>query len=73
MSTTTTEQIACVERELKLRRVVFPKKVRAGDMTQAKADHEIACMEDLLNRLRLTDQGEAESTFPFLYQLADKP
>ena len=64
MRTTTTEQIACIRRELGLRRNVFPG--RAGKMLAETAEREIAAMEDILERLRLTDEGEAETTFPFL-------
>ena len=66
MRTTTTEQIACIRRELNLRRNVFPRRVEAGRMTSETAAREIAAMEDILDRLRLTDEGEAETTFPFL-------
>ena len=66
MRTTTAQQIACVRRELGLRRNTFPKLVRAGRMTPPMAELEIAAFEDILERLRLTDEGEAESTFPFL-------
>ena len=68
MRTKTGHQIECIRRELKLRRNVFPGRVRAGTMDQVTMDHEIACMEDILERLRLTDEGEAETTFPFLYR-----
>ncbi len=73
MRTTTAEQIACIRRELGLRRNVFPGRVRAGKMTQETADREIAAMEDILDRLRLTDEGEAETTFPFLCHPTPEP
>lgn len=38
-------QIACVEREVKMRHRVYPRWVEAGRMTQAKADAEIRTME----------------------------
>lgn len=66
MRTTTVEQIACIRRELSLRRNVFPGRVSAGKMSQETSDREIAAMEDILDRLRLTDEGEAETTFAFL-------
>jgi hypothetical protein len=46
------EQVACVEREIKMRRRVFPRWVEAGRMTQAKADAEIAAMEAVLATLQ---------------------
>lgn len=38
------DQIACVKREVAMRRKVYPRWVAAGKMTQAKADTEISCM-----------------------------
>ena len=35
------DMIACVERELQLRRQVYPRRVEAGKMTQATADEEM--------------------------------
>lgn len=39
---------ACIERELKMRRRVYPRWVADNRMTQAKADEEIAVMEAIL-------------------------
>jgi len=39
------EQIACVERELTMRRRVYARRVEAGTMRQTKMDYEIAAME----------------------------
>lgn len=41
-------QVACVRREIALRRRVYPKWVAAGRMPKAKADTEIAEMEAVL-------------------------
>ena len=38
-------QIECVDRELMFRRRCYPRWVKDGKMTQAKADTEIACMD----------------------------
>jgi hypothetical protein len=46
------QKLKCVERELALRRSVFPKRVREGRMKQAHADHEIACMEAIIDDYR---------------------
>lgn len=43
--------IACVERELRLRRRVYLRLVNAGKMDQEHADFEIACMRALHRRL----------------------
>jgi len=46
------EQIACVEREIRMRERVYPRWVEAKKMSQAKADHEIACMRAALKTLQ---------------------
>jgi len=46
------EQIACVEREIAMRRRVYPKWVGKGRMTPARADHEIETMEAVLRTLQ---------------------
>lgn len=52
------EQIECVDREIRMRRRVYPRWVETGKMTQAKADHEIRTMEDVLATLmRERDKG----------------
>jgi hypothetical protein len=38
------EQIACVEREIRLREFVYPRRVRDKRLTQAKADRELETM-----------------------------
>lgn len=45
------EQIDCARRELALRRNVYSGWIRKGQMTQAKADHEIECMAAIVERL----------------------
>jgi hypothetical protein len=42
-----TDKLACVERELKFRRVVYARNVRNGVMRQEQADWEIKCMESI--------------------------
>lgn len=44
---TLTEILASVRRELALRRQVYPSRVNARRMSQAKADHEIECFVEL--------------------------
>lgn len=53
-----TEQIECVERELGLRKRVYPRRVGDGKMTQSLADKEIARMEAVLATLREKEGGE---------------
>lgn len=45
-------QIEAVEREIRLRRQVFPRRVANGTMTQRLAETEIAAMEAVLATLR---------------------
>jgi hypothetical protein len=46
------DQIASVEREINLRRRVYPRWVSEGKMKQDKADREIAVMEAVLETLK---------------------
>jgi hypothetical protein len=52
MTVSIADQIKCVERELALRRNVYPKWVQRGKLTQAKADHELEAMAAVLDTLR---------------------
>jgi hypothetical protein len=45
------QQLACVRREIGMRRRVYPRWVQAGRMSQAAADREIATMEAVLDTL----------------------
>jgi vacuolar-type H+-ATPase subunit C/Vma6 len=47
-----TEQLACVEREIAMRKRVYPRWIEAGKMTKAKADAEIRTMEAVAETLR---------------------
>jgi len=49
---TAAEKLACVEREIKMRRRVYPRWVGDGRMTQAKADSEIQTMEAIADDYR---------------------
>lgn len=52
MSKTIEEQIASIERELGIRKTVYPRWVQFGRLKQEEADHEIACMEATLETLK---------------------
>ena len=45
------EQIACIKRELIMRRRVYPRLLVAEKMTEATAEHEIECMRAVLKSL----------------------
>lgn len=46
------EQIACIEREIRMRERVYPRWVGAGKLSQKKADHEIAAMRAVLATIK---------------------
>lgn len=46
------EQIACIKREIRLRRSVYPHWVRRGRMRQGAADYEITALEAVLTTLQ---------------------
>jgi hypothetical protein len=57
MRVTLNEQIACIKRELAFRKIVYPKNVVNGKMTQAEADQELHRMQAVLTTLvKLTDE-----------------
>jgi vacuolar-type H+-ATPase subunit C/Vma6 len=52
------EQLACVEREIAMRKRVYPRWIEAGKITKAKADKEIRTMEAVAETLRGLEQRE---------------
>jgi hypothetical protein len=46
-----TEMIVCVEREIRFRRVVYPRRIAGGTMSRDKAAREIETMEAVLEVL----------------------
>jgi hypothetical protein len=53
---TDADKLACIERELKLRRRHYPRWVKAGTLHEADARHEIAVMEAIRADYRATVQ-----------------
>lgn len=51
-------QIKCVQRELKLRRRVYPNRIETGRMSPAYAMEEIAVMRAVLATLEAVQQKE---------------
>lgn len=45
---TAADKLACAERELKMRKNVYPRWIAKGNMSEGKAAHEIACMESIV-------------------------
>lgn len=54
------QQIACAERELKLRRSVYPGLCARGKMREGEAQYEISAMENVLATLRWVEANEAD-------------
>lgn len=52
MTVSFAEQLACVERELGMRRKVYPRRVTDGRMSQHKAVEEIRTLEAVADTLR---------------------
>jgi hypothetical protein len=51
------DQLAAADRELKLRRRVYPRWVESGKMTEAKARAEIAAMAAIVDTLTTLASG----------------
>lgn len=63
MTITIDEQIACVEREIKLRRRVYPRRIEHHFMTRKFATEQIAAMEAVLETVktaRATGPGQID-------------
>lgn len=50
------EQIKCVEREIAMRRRVYPRLVISGKMTAREKDKQIATMQAVYNTLILAER-----------------
>lgn len=47
------DMLDAARRELAMRRSSYPKLVAGGRMSQTKADHEIECMEGIVERIEM--------------------
>lgn len=56
------EQVACIERELKMRLRVYGRLVSEKKMLQAKADHELGAMRAVLTTLKSLEENANAST-----------
>ena len=57
---TIAEQLDCIEREIRFRRRVYPRRVADGKMTQAAADRQIAVMESVKATLERIGREQRE-------------
>jgi hypothetical protein len=60
-------QIACVKREIAMRRRVYPRWVEQGRTTQALADDQIAMMEAVLATLERVQAEQTAKVAPGLF------
>ena len=57
---TLTQQIACVSREIAMRKRCYPNWIARGTMQQAKADDEIRSMTAVLQTLKQVEEEHGE-------------
>lgn len=64
MSASIAEQIASVEREIRMRERVYPRWVEQRRMMEKTAEHEIACMRAVLATLQriAAEEGHERAT-----------
>ena len=55
---TYTQKLEAVEREIKQRKYVYPRRVQDGKMTQRLADYQLAIMEEIAKDYVLLAKGE---------------
>lgn len=60
-------QIACVKREIRMRRQVYPRWVEQGRTTQVQADDQIAMMEAVLATLERVQAEQTAKVAPGLF------
>ena len=60
----TSQKLACVQRELRIRQRVYPGRVERGRMSPSKAAHELRCMAAILEDLRATLEWEQSISPP---------
>jgi hypothetical protein len=68
---TTADLIKSAKREFAMRKNVYPRKVDQGRMKQAQADHEIACMNEIVNTLERLEATSCD-TFSTLYDFLNE-
>jgi hypothetical protein len=55
---TARQKLECIEREIKYREWVYPRRVAEGKMTQGQADKQLGLMEEIAEDYR--DQVEVD-------------
>jgi hypothetical protein len=57
------EMLRCAERELKMRKQVYPRWIRSGRMSVVEADYEIGRMEDIAEHFRKLVEADQPQLF----------
>ena len=63
MQISLSDQIKCVEREINMRRRIYPRRVINKTMTEGEKDREIATMQAVLNTLILAQRAHFHHSF----------
>ena len=63
MQISLSDQIKCVEREIDMRRRVYPRRVINKTITEGEKDREIAAMQAVLNTLVLFQRCHLHHSF----------
>lgn len=53
-------QIQCVMREIRMREIVYPKRVATGKMEQTIADYELNCMKAVYETLCAAERAHLD-------------
>lgn len=56
------DQLACVQREIRMRERVYPRWTATGKMTAAHAERELAAMRAVLDTLAALKPAEPQGT-----------
>jgi len=67
------DQIKSVEREIAMRKAVYPKRVAAKAMSQVKADYEIAAMKATLQSLQILQTYADPNNWRFAHDENNAP
>jgi hypothetical protein len=58
MTENAADKLACVQRELKMREYVYPRRIEAGKMTAGKAEFELRLMRAIVEDYRIIVERE---------------
>jgi len=56
---TLSQMVSCAEREVIKRKAAYPRFIESGMMSEAKARHEIDCMQAIADKLKGERDGQA--------------